>query len=319
MRIAITGAGGFVGQALIRAARAAGHETVALSRTVARVPGADDTVRVSGLGDRAGLRRAFAGADAVVHLAARVHVMRAEGPAGDLLFGAANVDGTRVVLEEAQVSGVRRFVHLSTAKVHGEGRAAPYRETDALAPVGGYSRSKAESEALVSSVDSARLGWTILRPPLVYGPGVGGNFKRLLQVASLGAHVPLPLGALDNRRSLLAVDNLADLILRCSSSDAAIGRAYLVSDGEDLSTSELVRRLGDALGRPIRLVRFPEALVKAALRMLGRGAEVGRLFGSFTVDSDAVRRELGWHAPLTVDAGLAQVAQWWTSGGRARG
>lgn len=319
MRIAITGAGGFVGTALIRAATNAGHEIVALSRSTASVTGAGSTVSVSGLDDRAGLRRAFDGADAVVHLAARVHVMRAEGPEGDVRFRVANVDGTRTVMEAAQASGVRRFVHLSTAKVHGEGKPTPYRESDPLAPVGSYSQSKVAAEAIVSAVDAARLGWTILRAPLVYGPGVGGNFRRLLRLASLGARVPLPLGDLDGRRSLVAVDNLSDLILRALHHDAAVGRAFLVSDDEDLSTTELLRRLGLALGHPVRLVGVPAPLVQAALRLLGRGAEAARLIGTFTVDSGAARHDLGWSAPLSTDAALAQVAQWWRSSPRVRG
>lgn len=316
MRLAITGAGGFVGRALLRAASAAGHETVALTRATAPVAGAGTTVTCAGLTDRDALRRAFAGADAIVHLAARVHVMQAEGRDGDARFHEANVEGTRAVVEAATASGARRLLFVSTAKVHGEGQAVPYRGSDALRPVGGYARSKAEAEAVVAAVDAGRLGWTILRPPLVHGPGVSGNFRRLLHLATLGARIPLPFGALDNPRSLVAVDNLADLMLHALRSDAAIGRAFLVSDDEDLSTTELLRRLGRALGHPVRLFGVPMGVVRGTFGLLGRGADADRLVGSFTVDGSAVRSELEWTAPLTVDAGLALVAQWWRSRGR---
>ncbi len=319
MRVAVTGAAGFVGRALLQAAATAGHETVALTRRAGPVAGAAHTVTITGLDDADALRRALDGCDAVVHLAARVHVMRREGAEGAARFAAVNVEGTRAVRDAALAAGVRRLVHLSTAKVHGEGGGAPYRDADPLRPQGAYAGTKADAERLLGATDPARLGWTILRPPLVYGPGVGGNFRRLLQLAALGARLPLPLGGLDNRRSLVAVDNLADAILVALTHPAAVGRAFVVGDAESPSTSELLGRLGAALGRPVRLWPLPRGLLRAAFTAVGRGGEAARLLESFEVDASGIRAALEWRAPLTLDEGLARVAAWWRTARDAPG
>ena len=311
MRIAVTGATGFVGTALLRAAALAGHETIALTRGAGPQPAAGRVARIAGLEDAAGLQAGLAGADAVVHLAARVHIMREESPDSPALFRRVNVDGTQAVIAAAMASGVRRFVLLSTAKVHGEGRDAPYRETDELAPVGSYSVSKAEAEACVAAVAPSTLAWTILRSPLVYGPGVGGNFRRLLQLAHVASRVPLPLGGIENRRSLVSVSNLASGILAVVTGASATGRRYLVSDGTDVSTSDLLRALGTALGAPARLFTVPSSTVRLALKIVGRSAEADRLFESFAVDASALRAELGWRPPQQMAAALAETASWW--------
>lgn len=318
MRIAITGASGFVGTAVLEAARRRGHQTVALTRREQAVSGADVTTRIKGIDDEPSVRKALEGAEAVVHLAARVHVMVERSPDALALYERENVEGTRVVLASAIAAGARRFVAMSTAKVHGEGGGTPYVERDPLAPVGPYSSSKREAESCVAESGSG-IGWTILRPPLVFGPGVGGNFRRLLALAQLSARVPIPFGALDNRRSIVNVRNLADAALHCLEDPRAIGARYLVSDDEMLSTSDLLRRLGKALGiRPL-LVPVPAAILKAVLRTIGRGAEAERLLESFAVDSSRIRRELAWVAPFTVDEGLAETAGWWLARAASEG
>jgi nucleoside-diphosphate-sugar epimerase len=312
MRIAVTGASGFVGRAVLRAGSAGGHEMVAVTRAATTEQGVP--VRsIRDLADTDGLRAAFAGVDAVVHLAARVHVMHAEGAGAIERFRTVNVEGTRSVLEAARSAGVGRVAVFSTAKVLGEGRhARVLRDDDPLQPEGAYAQSKAEMERLVAA--TADLSCVILRPPLVYGPGVGGNFRRLLQLARIAAIVPLPLGSVHNRRSMVFVRNLADATLHALVDVRSRGRAYLVSDGEDLSTTALLERLGRHGARPVRLLPFPPSLMRMVLTPLGRGAEADRLFESFAVDSSAIQRDLGWRPPHAVDVGLAETVRWWQDG-----
>jgi nucleoside-diphosphate-sugar epimerase len=255
---------------------------------------------------------ALVGADAVVHLAARVHVMRETNPDPFGAFRQANVESTRTVCEAARVAGIRSFVYLSSVKVHGEGRDAPYTEQDAPMPQDDYGRSKAEAEAVVARTLGDAVAWTILRPPLVYGPGVAGNFRRLLRLAELAGRIPLPLGRIGNRRSLIFVENLAAAIER-SLAGAPSSRAWLVSDGEDMSTSELIIRVARALGRRATLVPVPASVMQASLRAIGR-ADVGeRLFGNMRVDGSSFRNAFRWAPPVSVDEGIAATATWWVN------
>jgi len=316
MRIAVTGASGFVGRSLIAHGTASGAEMIAVVRRESPLTGATQRI-VPDITDTAALTRAFAGADAVVHLAARVHVMHREGREALARFRAVNVDGTRAVVDACGAAGVRRLVFLSTAKVLGEGGNGVLRDDAPLAPQGAYAQSKAEAEELVAAVAPAGLAWTILRPPLVYGPGVGGNFRRLLRLAQIGATFPVPLGAVRNQRSLVAVRNLAAAALHALRDPRAAGHRYLVSDGEDLSTAELLRRLGELRGRRVRLLAVPPFILRGALRVLGKGAEADRLLESFAVDSSGIRRELDWIPPLRLDEALGETLAWWTERGAA--
>jgi nucleoside-diphosphate-sugar epimerase len=254
---------------------------------------------------------ALDGVGAVIHLAARVHVMHER--AGDPLaeFRAVNVEGTRGLVRAAVAAGVQRFVFVSTVKVHGEGRSAPYIPSDPLQPADPYGQSKAEAESVVRS-EGVGMVRAVLRPPLTYGPGVGGNFRRLLRWTELAARWPLPLGGIPNRRSLVFVGNLSDALLHLATAPDGLKVAgrWLVSDGEDLSTSELVARMGRAARRTVRLVPCPRPLVRAAARLVGRGAEVDRLLGSLTVDVSGLRGT-GWSPPYTVDEGLYETVTWW--------
>ena len=318
-RVLVTGASGFVGSHLRDALRARGHLVRGTTRDAARVSGATDGtewVTLPDLADRDALARALDGVDAVVHLAARVHVMHevAADPLAE--FRRANVAVTQALAEASRRAGVRRFVYLSSMKVHGEEGSVPYSERDALAPEDPYGRSKVESEQAVEAALGDAVGWTILRPPLIYGARVGGNFRRLLWLAGLSRRVPLPLGGIRNQRSLLYVGSLVDAIIGGIETADPVGRAFVISDGESLSTSDLVRRLARALGGGMPMLPCPVPLLQGTLRMLGREAEGHRLFGSFLVDSSALRRVRGWTPPFTVDEGLRATADWWRTQAR---
>ncbi|HEX9398066.1 MAG TPA: NAD-dependent epimerase/dehydratase family protein [Burkholderiales bacterium] len=274
MRTFVTGASGFVGTALCAALRAAGHEPVPVSL-------------------RLGTPR-FDGAQAVVHLAGLAHrrgVDRRE-------LERVNVGLSEEVGRGAAAAGAP-LVFVSSVKVHGEESAAPLDERAPIAPRDAYAASKARAEERLRAIAGLRL--TVLRPPLVYGPGVKANFLALLRAIDRG--LPLPFAAIANRRSLVYVGNLADAILRCMASPQAAGRTYLVADGAALSTPELCREIARALGRPARLFAIPAGLLELV-------PGVRRLTRSLEVDDGALRRELGWRAPATLAQGLAATADW---------
>jgi nucleoside-diphosphate-sugar epimerase len=236
-------------------------------------------------------------------------------------FRRVNAAGTRRLAESAAQAGVRRFVYVSSIKVNGERTGnRPFTEADPPGPEDAYAQSKYEAEMALREI-AARTGMevVIVRPPLVYGPGVKGNFRTLLRVVRMG--LPLPLASCDNRRSLVGLSNLADLLALCVTHPAAAGETFLAADGEDLSTPELLRRTGRALGRPARLFPVPPALLRAGARMFGRAGAGERLCGSLQVDISRARRILGWNPPSTVDEELARTAQWYQQHctGRAKG
>lgn len=309
MRIVVTGASGFVGHALARRLPVHGHEMVAVTRSEPP-KGASATVRWAGVQDAAALTTALRGADALVHLAARVHVMRET--AGDPLsaFRAVNVEGTRVAAAAVVAAGVPRAVLLSTIKVLGEHRAAPYSDADDPAPEDAYAVSKLEAERVFATELSVP-AWTILRPSLVYGPGVGGNFARLLRLGVDLAGLPLPLGSAAGQRSLLYADNLADAIVAALTSAGTARRTFVVADAEQPSTADLLRSLGRLHGRPARLVPVPAPWLRGAARVLGRSAEVARLLEPLVVDASGFRRASGWQQVVSLEEGLARSLEWW--------
>jgi nucleoside-diphosphate-sugar epimerase len=225
-------------------------------------------------------------------------------------FRRVNTQATLELARAAVRQGVRRFVFLSTIKVNGERtERTPFTERDTPAPADPYAVSKWEAEqGLAQLAAGGELELVVLRPPLVYGPGVKGNFLRLMKLVARG--MPLPLGGVANRRSLVYVGNLASAIERAACTDRSVQGTYLVSDGEDLSTADLVRRLGDALDRRARLFTLPPALLHALGRALGRRDEVTRMIESLRVDCSAARRELQWQIPFTVEQGLKETADW---------
>lgn len=248
---------------------------------------------------------ALVGIEVVIHCAARVHVMRERAVDPLAEFRRVNVDGTLRLAQQAAEAGVKRFVFLSSIKVNGETtvRNKPFTAEDVPAPEDAYGQSKFEAEQGLQEI-AAQTGMEVVmvRPPLVYGAGVKGNMAALMKLVARG--VPLPLGAIHNRRSLVALDNLVDFIARCVAHPAAANQVFLVSDGEDISTTELLRHLARAIGVLVRLVPFPPRLLRLAARMVGTPAIAQRLCDSLQVDITKNREMLGWVPPVQVRAGI---------------
>jgi len=311
MRVLVTGANGFVGRALGRELLRRGRRVRAAVRRDAGLPDGCEARVVGDLGPDTDWSAALDGVDAVAHLAARVHVVRERAVDPSAAFRRTNVEGTLRLARSAATAGVRRLVFLSSVKVLGEATPdGPFTDSSPANPRDPYGASKREAETGLSEL-AARSGMevVILRPPLVYGPGVKGNFLSLLRLIERG--VPLPLGGVRNQRSLLYLGNLVDAVDLCLSHDGAAGRTFLIRDGEDLSTAELVRRLAAALGRRAPLFPLPEGVLRLAAGCIGRRAAAQRLLGSLTVDDRRIRSELNWQPPFTVDQGLAETAIWW--------
>lgn len=306
MKILVTGASGFVGAPMCRRLLADGHHVVAaVRRDDAFLPLDVEARRVDPLGPDTDWRAALKGCDAVLHLAARAHVMRDRAADPLALFRAVNRDGAVRLAEQAVAADVGRFVFVSSIKVNGEVTPVdrPFRGDDEPAPVDAYGLSKAEAEAALAGI-AVRTGLSlaVVRPPLVHGPGAKGNLAALMAVLARG--VPLPLGAIANRRSLVGVDNLADA-LAFLAGRAEQGR-FLVRDDEDVSTPELIRRLARLLGRSACLPPVPVALLRLAGTLTGKSAAVARLTGSLVVD-DGPLRALGWTPARSLDEGLAAM------------
>ena len=318
MRVLVTGANGFVGRALSRELLRRGRRVRAALRRDAGLPdGCPDgcEVRVVGdLGPDTDWSAALEGVDAVAHLAARVHVMRERAADPLAAFRRTNVEGTLRLARSAAAAGVKKFVFLSSVKALGEATPdGPFTDSSPADPRDPYGVSKREAETGLSELAAGSgMEVAILRPPLVYGPGVKGNFLSLLRLIERG--VPLPLAGLRNRRSLLYLGNLVDAIDLCLSHDGAAGRTFLIRDGEDLSSAELVRRLAAALGRRAPLFSLPEGVLRLAASCIGRRAAAQRLLGSLTVDDGRLRRDLGWSPPFAVEEALAETAAWFQAG-----
>jgi nucleoside-diphosphate-sugar epimerase len=318
MQVLVTGAAGFVGRVLCGTLAAAGHTVHAAVRGAAGAPPGATSVRA--IGDLAtfdGWEPVLQGIDAVVHLAARVHVMRDTAADPQAAFDAVNATATERLARACARAGARRFVFFSSVKVNGEGTGQQaFTETDPPAPADPYGRSKLEAERAIAriAVDGG-LEPVVLRPPLVYGPGVGGNVLRLMRLIERG--VPLPLGAVRNRRSMVSVWNLADATRACVVDPRAAGRTFLVSDGDDLSTPRMIAELARGMDRPARLLPVPPVLLRAAAALLGLKAEVDRLCGSLQVDASAIGHTLAWTPPVTADEGLRRTGRAWRE--RARG
>ncbi|HEX2190363.1 MAG TPA: NAD-dependent epimerase/dehydratase family protein [Longimicrobiaceae bacterium] len=326
--VLVTGATGFLGGHLCEALLARGVPVRGLVRGPgSRLPAGVEPAHAADLLDREALRRAVAGAEAVVHLAARVHVMRdgAEDPLAE--FRRVNVEGTRVLLEEVVAAGVRSFVFVSSVKAVGEAGTVPWTEATPPHPVDPYGISKLEAERLVrETAERAGLHAPILRLPLVYGPGVKGNMLQLFALVDRG--IPLPFGAVANRRSMAFSGNVVAAIEAVLHGPSAGAETFFVSDGRDLATPELVREVARALGVAPRLLRVPPALLRAAARAgdaVSRvapfpltSAALQRLTGSLPLDASKLGRATGFRPPYTVEEGLRATAAWYRSGRAAR-
>jgi len=310
MQVLVTGANGFVGRALCAEAVSRGMAVRGITRASGDLPISVENFAVGGIDGNTNWRDVLTGCEVVVHLAARVHVMSdlAANPLEE--FRRVTVRGTLNLARQAAAANVRRFLFVSSIKVNGEATqlGRPFMADDAPAPLDAYGVSKMEAEqGLREIARKSGMDVVIIRPPLVYGPGVKANFATMIRWLNCG--VPLPLGAIDNQRSFVSLNNLVDLILTCLTYPAAANQTFLVSDGEDVSTSELLRLMSQALGRPARLVPVPVSWLKLVAAMVGKQDVAQRLCGSLQVDIEKTQRLLGWTPPLSLDEGLKKAAE----------
>lgn len=313
MRVLVTGASGFVGRTLCSKLLEQGYVTRAAVRSAGSMPFSDkglDVIRVGEMGARTDWSAGLAGVDCIIHCAARAHVMYETEANALEAYRAMNVVATQRLAEQAAAMGVQRVVFLSSIKVNGERTALgePFVFSDVPAPEDPYGISKWEAERALWAV-SAQTGLevVVIRPPVVYGPGVKGNLLRLLRLVANG--VPLPLGAVRNQRSMVGLSNLVGLLLLCAEHPAAAGRTFLASDGCDLSTPQLLRLMAVGSGRPSRLPHVPVALLQAGGSLLRRRGEIDRLVGSLQVDSEHTQAQLGWEPRVSVEDGVRQMAR----------
>jgi nucleoside-diphosphate-sugar epimerase len=252
-------------------------------------------------------RHALAGVTAVVHLAARVHVMSQQGEQALDEYRRVNVDGTLNLARQAEMSGVKRFIYISTVKVHGEeSGSSPFRPGDIPAPKDHYSISKLEAEnGLRAICDVCQMELVVVRPPLVYGRGAKGNFARLVKMVKKGLY--LPLGNIRNKRSLIGMDNFCSLINACIDHPDAPGKVFLVSDGQDVSTADLIRLIAKFSDNPVRLFGVPPKLLLFSCRLVGLEREMKKLTGNLQVDSSDTMKLLNWRPPFTLEQGIARV------------
>jgi nucleoside-diphosphate-sugar epimerase len=309
--IAVTGADGFLGTQLCSSLESRGFGVRRLVRRSAG-EGADRRV-LADLTNLAALADALRGADIAIHLAARAHVMRETSSDVDAAFRRVNVDGTRLLGAAAARAAVQRIVFVSSIGVNGAStEEKPFTELDTPNPTEPYARSKWEAElALRECSRTTGLQCVVVRPPLIYGPGVKGNFLRLLNLARSG--IPLPLASIANRRSLIGVRNLCDMLILCAESAAAGGQTYLAAESEAHSTADLLRALCRELGRPDRLFRMPEVLLRAAVRVAGLGRQFDKLCGSLEVCSDKARSELNWKPCVSFEEEIARTTAWYAT------
>jgi UDP-glucose 4-epimerase len=308
--ILVTGASGFIGTALLAALRQGGHRFRPVYRR-GNADGADGWVVVPAISGTTAWESHLGNVSSIVHLAARVHVMRDSAPDPLSEFREVNVAGTLNLARQAALHGVKRFVYISSIKVNGEwtSEESAFGPDDIPKPVDPYAISKWEAEnGLRQIAAETGLEVVIIRPVLVYGPNVKGNFLSMMKWLDRG--IPLPFGSLHNLRSIVAVENLVDLILTCWRHPAASNQTFLVSDGHDLSTPDLLRRTAAAMNRAVRLIPIRQSLLEAGANLLGKRDVAQRICCSLQVDISKTRQLLGWQPPLTVDQGLQNTADY---------
>ena len=307
--VLVTGAQGFVGLPLSEALVKLGYQVRGAVRGNFHNKEGQETISVGDINGDTVWTEALVDVAVVIHLAARVHVMNETATDALSAYRKVNVEGTVNLAKQTVQAGVKRFIFISSIKVNGEGTVLghPYCGEQAPAPVDAYGLSKYEAElALQQLAKDTGLEVVIIRPTLIYGPGVKANFKAMMRCLALG--IPLPLGSIHNQRSLLALDNLIDLIQVCITHPAAANQIFLASDGVDLSTPELLTAMAVALGKTARLIKLPERLLMLGAKLLGKQAMAKRLCGSLQVDSSKARKLLGWQPPVSVQEALHKVA-----------
>lgn len=309
----VTGANGFVGRALCECAVRQGCRVKGAVRTACMLPLGVEQVAVGAVNEETGWAAALQDVEVVIHLAARAHVMdeTAVDPLAE--FRRVNTEGTERLARCAAASGVKRLVYVSTIKVNGEQtlEGQKFTEADPPAPQDPYAVSKWEAEQILHRMASETgMEVVIVRPPLVYGPGVKGNFLRLLTAVSRG--IPFPLASVNNKRSLIYVGNLAEALIACAVHPAAAGNTYLVSDGEDTSTPALIRLIASCLGKHARLHPFPIIGLQLLGKISGKSAAIERMVGSLCVSSSLIHKELGWKPVYSLQQGMQATGHWYS-------
>lgn len=310
-RFLVTGATGFVGRALSLELVRRECDIYCAVRSRSKAVGLPGQVVEVGEIDReTNWDRALVDVSTVIHLGARVHVMRETAEDSLAAFREVNVEGTKKLARVAADKGVRRLVYVSSIGINGsKTEDKPFTEANTVAPYNPYTISKYEAErSLLEISDRTGIEFVILRPPLVYGPGNPGNFLRLLKLVQFG--FPLPLGSVKNHRSMIYLGNLVDALIVCAQHSGAAGKTYLVSDGRDVSTPQLIRDLARLMNKPAKLWPTPPALLRLVGRIAGKAAEVERLIGSLVIDSSKIHHELGWVPPYSTEQGLTETVRW---------
>jgi len=313
MRILVTGATGFVGRYLCPLLAAQGYAVTAAVRSAPErgIDGVETVVQVGEIGPDTAWRAALEGQDAIIHLAARTHVMNETETDSEAIYERINVGGTTGLAKAAAEAGVRRLIYLSSVKALGESSGGePLTEETLPAPEDAYGRTKREAEKmLLQIIETSNLEVVILRPPLIYGPGAKGNLLSLLRACDKG--LPLPLGQIRNRRSLVNLENLADAIVLCLDHPNAANEIFLISDGEALSTPGLIQHICQGLGRPSRLLPFPVWGLRLAGKILGKTDAIDRLTGSLEVSNAKIHQQLDWTPPVNMIQGFERTAEWY--------
>jgi len=321
-KILVTGASGFIGQSLCNALLKKGKLVCGTIRPshlfkkncdITYVPLAD-------ISNKTNWKNILVDVDCIIHCAARAHIMHEKDVEPLKIYRSVNVDGTRQLATQAADAGIKRFIFLSSIKVNGENTDGQHNDTklkkkqnsfkysDIPNPKDPYAQSKFEAEKILWEISNkSDLEVTVVRLPLVYGYGVKGNLLRLIKLIKFG--IPLPLSMVKNQRSMIGLDNLVDFLIRCIDRPEAVGETFLVSDGEDLSTSELINYMAFSMGRTVRLFPVPSFLLKLFAHILGKKKEINRLLGSLTVDSSYAFNKLDWKPPLSVEEGIRRMIQ----------
>ena len=308
MKILVTGANGFIGTQLSETLAKSGHQVRDTARSIAANRSTTREMITCDLESADNLDHLTTGCDAIVHLAGRAHVMSDDPATSESLYLSANVDVTRRLAQSAARTGVKRMILMSSVKVNGESTTidSPFTSQDRPNPQDPYGRSKTQAEQTLWDVTStSELEGVVIRPPLVYGPGVRANFASLIGIVDRG--MPLPLGSIHNTRSFVAIDNLIDCIETTLQTPNAGGQTFLVSDGQDLSTPELIRAIASSLHKSPMLIPIPTALLKLAATTAGRRNAYDRLCGSLTVDIALTKQKLSWTPPFTVQDSLQRT------------